>query len=295
MNSYRQVTLGILAVLVSIAIVFGSLMMGLVEGGLHLTIPQDETGLPAFSATLTPTPMPGTPTAIPLSDTPLPSESPSVTPTPSCIPPLGWVVIIIQPGDTLSSLAQTYDTTVKKLKVANCLLTEDLIPGTEFYVPQPEPTSTVPTATVYQCGVPYGWVAYYVKSGDTLYSIAQMSGTTVAALQQANCLGNSDYIYVGQKLYVPYYATATPGIMTPTPSETVMPSETPAPGETVLPTEMPTATETPVQDTPTPMPTPTYTDPSTPTPGLVDPTERPTPAFTPLPTIDPTLIAPIPY
>lgn len=289
MNGYRQVTLGILAVLLSIAIVFGSLMMGFVEGGLRMPVSAGETLLPSVSVTSTPSPMPGTPTAIPVSDTPLPSVSPSITPTPFCTPPDGWMAITIQPGDTLTSLAQTYNTSVKKLKAANCLMTDDLIPGTLFYVPIPEPTGTVLTATVYQCGPPYGWVFYTVRSGDTLYSIAQMFGTTVYALQNANCMAGSTLIRAGQQLYVPYHATSTPGL-TPTPAETVQPTSTETPFQD-------TPTGTPAQDTPTPMPTPTETDPSTSTPGIPNPTLLPTPPITPLPTIgpNPTLIVPAPY
>jgi LysM repeat protein len=288
MNSYRQVTLGILAVLLSIAIVFGSLMMGFVEGGLRMPVPAGETLLASVFVTPTPSPMPGTPTAIPVSDTPLPSVSPSITMTPFCIPPDGWTAITIQLGDTLASLAQTYDTTIKKLKAANCLLTNDLIPDTLFYVPVPEPTSTVPTATVYQCGPPYGWVFYTVQAGDTLYSIADLFDTTVYALQNANCMAGSTLIRIGQQLSVPYHATSTPGT-TPTPSETVQPTSTEPPFQDT-PTGTPsqdTPTETPSQDTPTPTPMPTFPD----------PTLLPTPAITPLPTIgpNPTLIVPVPY
>lgn len=271
MNSYRQVTLGILAVLVSIVIVLGSLMMTFVESGMRNAIPLSDT--PGASFTPSQTPMPGTPTAVPVTGTPVPSETASVTATFYCTPPAGWEVYVIQPGDTLASLAETYDTTVKKLKAANCLLTNDLIPDTEFYVPQVEPTEPQPTATTYQCGAPYGWVLYTVQSGDTLYSIAQEFGTTVYALQQANCLGGSTVIKVGQKLYVPYHLTSTP-YLSPTPADTQPPTITGTP-------EPPT--------TPTPVPTPTYTDPSTPTPGLPIPTLLPTLPMTPLPTIDPTL------
>ena len=258
--------------MVSVAILFGSLMMTFVEGGARIAPPPSETSLPPSPIAPSQTPMPGTPTAIPLTDTPLPSETPTVTSTSYCTPPTGWSTIVVQPGDTLESLAQTYNTTVKKLKLANCLLTNDLIPGTLFYVP-----GMVPTETEYYCGPPSGWVFYTVRSGDTLYSIAQAFGTTVAALQKANCMGSSTAIRTGQQIYVPYHATATPG---------------------VSPTPMPTQTGTPeYPSTPTPVPTPTYTLPNTPPPGPSTPTLFPTLPGTPLPTLDPnsTMIEPIPY
>lgn len=44
---------------------------------------------------------------------------------------------------------------------------------------------------------------YVVQPGDTLNSIALRFGTTVLALQQANGLGSSDVILVGQVLIIP--------------------------------------------------------------------------------------------
>lgn len=43
---------------------------------------------------------------------------------------------------------------------------------------------------------------YIVKSGDTLSSIAERHGTTVAALAAKNNIKNINKIYIGQKLYV---------------------------------------------------------------------------------------------
>ncbi|MCE7948530.1 MAG: LysM peptidoglycan-binding domain-containing protein [Chloroflexi bacterium CFX4] len=56
------------------------------------------------------------------------------------------------------------------------------------------------------------WQIYFVRAGDTLATIASRSGTTVAALVQANCLANPDVIVVGQGLRVP----RQPVIITPT-------------------------------------------------------------------------------
>ena len=53
------------------------------------------------------------------------------------------------------------------------------------------------------CSIPSGWIAYYVKSGDTLFSIARTWQTSVKQLASVNCLENVNLIYVGQRLYVP--------------------------------------------------------------------------------------------
>lgn len=52
------------------------------------------------------------------------------------------------------------------------------------------------------CPIPSNWVAYRVKSGDSLSLIAVNSGTTVNTLREANCL-DSSIIVEGETLYVP--------------------------------------------------------------------------------------------
>lgn len=47
-----------------------------------------------------------------------------------------------------------------------------------------------------------------MRRGDNLVKIAQNSGTTIEALQAANCLTNINTIRVGQVLYVPNHAAA---------------------------------------------------------------------------------------
>jgi len=49
---------------------------------------------------------------------------------------------------------------------------------------------------------------YVVQSGDTLTAIAKRSGTTIAALMQANGIKNQDQVLAGQRLVIPGQATA---------------------------------------------------------------------------------------
>ncbi len=53
---------------------------------------------------------------------------------------------------------------------------------------------------------PSGWLSFSVQWGDTLFSLAKRTRTTVAKIQQVNCLPNYD-IYAGQKLWVPAEST----------------------------------------------------------------------------------------
>jgi LysM repeat protein len=50
----------------------------------------------------------------------------------------------VQPGDTLSSIAQQFNVSVEALRAANGLTTDDLLVGQELIIPAATPT---PTAT----------------------------------------------------------------------------------------------------------------------------------------------------
>lgn len=66
----------------------------------------------------------------------------------------------------------------------------------------PAPTATIaPTACPTPTAAPCAANAYVVQPGDTLTAIAQMFGTTVAALTERNGLADPSVIYVGQILY----------------------------------------------------------------------------------------------
>jgi hypothetical protein len=86
-------------------------------------------------------------------------------------------------------------------------------------VPPPPPTSTpVP------CGPLPGWVIYVVQPGDSLFRLALHTGTTVAQVQRANCLGDTAGIYAGQALYLPFIPVPP---TLPPPPPTVKPTEEP--------------------------------------------------------------------
>ncbi len=318
MKEIRQVLLGILAALLSAVIILGSFFLTLTESGINVAqgaSPTPTSSLPpAVTPTHTetariiePTPSPAGVTSLPGASpsftptiTPIPTGTPTGTPTPTtiptsanCPPPPGWSPVTVQVGDTLDSLAQTYNTTPEALAAANCLSTTNLIPGMILYVP-----GAPPTEPPIQCGPYPGWVFYTVRVGDTLYSIGQAYNVSVQQLQFANCLGSSTLIRVGQRLYVPNIATRTPVISkTPTSGPTDTPTATPGPisntptatpssaPDTPIPTATPTRTATePIildTDTPTPTPTPTGTETATPTSTA---TETPAPSETPTPT-----------
>ena len=103
---------------------------------------------------------------------------------------------VVQSGDTLSQIAQDYDTTVNAIASENNILNPDFIvtgqtltiPGTNGSDGSDDTSSST---------------SYTVQSGDTLSQIAQDYGTTVDALASENNIANPNLIYVGQVIDIP--------------------------------------------------------------------------------------------
>jgi GH25 family lysozyme M1 (1,4-beta-N-acetylmuramidase)/LysM repeat protein len=95
----------------------------------------------------------------------------------------------VKSGDTLTSIAKKYNTTVAKLQSINNIKDINKISvGQILAVTSSTTTSTTKT--------------YTVKSGDTLEAIAKKYNTTVDVLAQKNRIANINKIYVGQKLTI---------------------------------------------------------------------------------------------
>jgi len=160
--------------------------------------------------------------------------------------PAGWVTYLVRQGDTLATLAASRGITPAALVGGNCLTSSTLSPGTTIYLP-PAPTRTPTRVPTPDCGRPPGWIVYTIVRGDTLYSLARRTGTTVAAVRTANCL-SSNAIYVGQALYLPALPPTRTSVPSPTPAPTATPSTTPtataAPTNTAAPTDTPGPTGT---------------------------------------------------
>src|SRR5512138_1434204 len=74
-------------------------------------------------------------------------------------------------------------------------------------LPTPTLTPSLATATT-NCPPPTGWVAYTVKSGDTLILLAARYHVSLTTLKQSNCLTVS-VVTPGTILFVPPQATQT--------------------------------------------------------------------------------------
>jgi len=138
-----------------------------------------------------PTPTPG------LTPTPIPTWTPAPTATPTPGPGFYYTV---RWGDTLSSIAKRFGTTVDAIASANGLADPNYIrAGQTLFIPGVSPPPSPGT--------------YTVQPGDTLYSIAKRYGPTVAALCQAHHIFTPDYIQVGWKLIIPGGGPTPPPII----------------------------------------------------------------------------------
>lgn len=115
-----------------------------------------------------------------------------------------WV--IVNPGETLASIAARYGVAVQVLMRANNLPNEQFVySGQRLLIPDPlmrfpdqqgqnAPAVPPPASSA---------VYYTVGPGDTLAGIAARNGVSVAAIIQANSLTNWNFLWYGQRLIIP--------------------------------------------------------------------------------------------
>jgi LysM repeat protein len=150
-----------------------------------------------------PVPAAATPTATPLVIV--------VTATPSDGDIVGNTYVV-QPGDTLSSIARRTNSTVAAIAQLNGIVNPNRIfTGQRLVVPVSSiPTATpvpvitatpIPAATA--TPVPPSPRVYIVQPGDNLYRVSLRFGVPVSALIRANGIVNANRIFAGQQLIIP--------------------------------------------------------------------------------------------
>ncbi len=102
-------------------------------------------------------------------------------------PQEGFISYTVKPGDTLSEIAEQYNTTTKEIMEINGLTNTTIYIGQSLLIPI---TGETPESV------------YTVVSGDSLYNIARKFNTTVDELKKINGL-TSDILSIGQTLIIP--------------------------------------------------------------------------------------------
>jgi murein DD-endopeptidase MepM/ murein hydrolase activator NlpD len=137
----------------------------------------------------------------------IPIYQPGPTPEPQAKPSGAPPVYVVQPGDTLSAIADRFATTVEALVAANDIADPSLIEvGQKLVIPTAHP-ELVPIAE----SQPYSRL-HPVRSGETLPALAFRYGATVHALREANDLGRLGLILPGQELTIPWPTAAHAGM-----------------------------------------------------------------------------------
>lgn len=125
----------------------------------------------------------------------------------SAVPAAAHDTYVVNPGDTLSEIAEDTGTSVVGLMAENDLASPDRIRvDQELSIPHRDGSTqaTPAVASPAAASTPQAAVSRYIVSpGDTLGHIAQQLGVSSADLASANGLSDPNRIRVGQELSVP--------------------------------------------------------------------------------------------
>nr|WP_245249654.1 LysM peptidoglycan-binding domain-containing protein [Vagococcus allomyrinae] len=111
---------------------------------------------------------------------------------------------IVKDGESLATIAETYQISLADLQAANQLTELTIYAGSQLSLPatakapEPEP-ARVPSKEIEPVSPS---AEHVVAAGDTLYSIARKYGVDVMAIQQANHL-QTEQLSLGQVLHLP--------------------------------------------------------------------------------------------
>lgn len=174
----------------------------------------------------------------------------------TCGRPPGWEPYVVQPGDTLFSLAQSRGTTLYAVRQANCFTSNTIFYGRVIYLPPlpatpvPTPTQTLPPPTP-------------VPPTDTAVPTETSAPSVTPTATETPVIPSVTPTITNTPL------SPTPTIATPTVPITNTPTDTPPTETTEPPTTTPTL-EPSTPEVPTDIPTATPPTPTTETATLSD-------------------------
>jgi len=162
----------------------------------------------------------------------------------------GGTPIVVEPGQTLESIARAHGVPVSAIVQANNLSAATVHPGEHLVIPRLKQaagyvpptthiattTATVPTTSV---GAPRTALAptsgvHVVAPGETLHSIARLYGKPVLVLAKANNIAPDTMVRVGERLTIPDVRPVAQASSVPAKAEAA-----PAPGPDLASAESP--------------------------------------------------------
>ena len=172
-------------------LIFGALGLGILSLVVFLLV-QEAIRAPDPDKELTVTPT----VTVTATEDPVTSPTPSVTPTPTPNPQ----TYTVQAGDTLNGIAVRFKISMGDLASKNSITDpNNIFAGQKLQLPEPGERVQAPTARSGESGE----IIYVVKSGDTLFAIAQEYGVTTRDIVELNGDITPQQLYVGKNLRIP--------------------------------------------------------------------------------------------
>lgn len=185
--------------------------------------PVVEAPQPVPGPTANPAPTHITQATVPGYTEPVPTEveivSPAITPTPADPNPVVTTQETVNPkdvahklvqvtsGDNLRKIAERNNVTTEAILAINPEITNPnmLVAGHKIRIPLPADSQEARDLSAAREAerIEKEGLDYTIKSGDTLSKLQRKFGTTVAAIQKLNNMGNSTNLRVGQKIKIP--------------------------------------------------------------------------------------------
>jgi LysM repeat protein len=128
---------------------------------------------------------------------PVTTEADFLVPTCKSIPD-DWSEYIVQPGDSLSTLAVQFGVSKKTIAQANCLAFDQIIQGQVIYLP----LDLFEKYDGVNCGAPNGWIQHVIHPHDNLLKLAKEYNISIFEIMKANCLESTN-LAPGRKLFLP--------------------------------------------------------------------------------------------
>jgi LysM repeat protein len=135
------------------------------------------------------------------------SATPTTAPTATSTPASGEITHVVQPGETLTSIAELYEVSIDAIAARNGItdlnsiqVGQTLIIPVSGASPSPsEPPNSSPTVSPVATSF-----IYVVQSGDTLFKIADKFDVTQQEILDANPdITDANTIFVGQEIVIP--------------------------------------------------------------------------------------------